>query len=108
MWYAIIIFHSLWFKKVHERSLYYAIITFYSLGPGAEPPWGLGGPRPPQAPRFSPKNVKKIKILPQILLFFSNFGPPKTFFFNLAPPTLGGWLRPCLGRFSVHHFDGIC
>jgi hypothetical protein len=46
-----------------------------SIFAGAEPPWGLGGPGPPNPPRITQKKKKKkkkikIKILLQILLFF--------------------------------------
>lgn len=53
----------------------------------------LGAWGPPQAPRFSQKKkfIKKIKILPQIYYFFSNFDPKN---FISIWPQLGGWLHP--------------
>jgi hypothetical protein len=82
----------------------------------AEPLRGLGGPVHPQAPRFSPKKIKKIKILPQFLLFFfSNFSPPPKLFFSILPPQLGaaGSAPECTGAFltvlcSLGVFLAIC
>jgi hypothetical protein len=51
----------------------------------------LGGARgsPPKNKKKNKKNLKKIKILPQNLLFFLILAPP-IFFFSIWPPQLGG------------------
>jgi len=55
---------------------------------------GLGGAWALPSPKALPKKkLKKIKILPQILLFFLILTIPKLFFFNLTPQ-LGGLAPP--------------
>jgi hypothetical protein len=59
----------------------------------------LGPPKPQGSPQKKKKkfkkNLKKIKILPQNLLFLLILAP-QFFFFQFDPPTWEGWLRPCL------------
>jgi hypothetical protein len=47
----------------------------------------------PQKKKKFKKNLKKIKILPQNLLFFQILAPPN-FFFSIWPPQLGGLAPP--------------
>jgi len=52
--------------------------------------WGAQG-----SPQKKLKKIKKKnKILPQILLFFLIFAPPKLFFFQFGPPTWGAGSAP--------------
>jgi hypothetical protein len=60
---------------------------------GAEPPWGLAPPSPKVLPQKKKKNLKKIKILPQNLLFFLILTLPN-FFFLIWPPNLGRLAPP--------------
>jgi hypothetical protein len=85
----------------------------FSIPTGAEPPWGLGGARPPK-PQGSPQKKKKklkknkIKILPQIFLFYFFILAPQNFFFffNLAPQLWGAGSAPAyLAKISNQQYQ---
>jgi hypothetical protein len=67
------------------------------------------GRSPKVLPQKKKKNLKRIKILPQNLLFFLILAPPN-FFFQFGPPNFGGLAPPLPVRvlcLSGHDIQGV-